>query len=466
MANRKLTFADPMRDASGSSETLPTVAPDAGLPTVVDRENYELSSDYLDLKLRLHRRLIDEINLSALDRLTPLETRNQISDVLREIIASESTPLGASETGRLVGDVSDEFLGYGPLEPLLKDPSIADIMVNTYNNVFVERRGQIERTAVKFKDDDHLYRIIERMVTSAGRRIDEGQPTVDARLADGSRINAVIPPIAVDGPLLSIRKFPQMVLDLTRLVELGAMPPSIASFLSAVVRHRLNILISGGTGSGKTTLLNALSGRINRTERIVTIEDAAELRIQQAHVVRLETRPPNIEGRGEIDQRHLVKNALRMRPDRIIVGEVRAGEAFDMLQAMNTGHHGSMTTIHANTPRDALRRLEQMIGMAAIDLPASTMRAQVASAIDVVIQVSRLPDGQRKIMSIQEVTGVEGDVTTLQEIMRFQQTGTGQNGEVMGDARMTGIVPNFVEDIRAGGTDIPMSFFTGDDVRF
>ncbi|MFP3942829.1 MAG: CpaF family protein, partial [Alphaproteobacteria bacterium] len=355
--------------------------------------------------------------------------------------------------------VVDEFLGLGPLEPLLKDPTVSDILVNTFSHVYVERRGKLEKTNIKFKDNAHLLRIIERIVMNVGRRIDESQPTVDARLSDGSRINAVIHPVAVDGPLLSIRKFSKVRMDLDKLIEFNSITPEMAEMLSWIVRCRMNVLISGGTGSGKTTLLNAMSGSIPNDERIVTIEDAAELQLQQDHVVRMETRPPNVEGKGEITQRHLVKNALRMRPDRIIVGEVRAGEAFDMLQAMNTGHDGSMTTIHANSPRDAAKRLEQMIGMAGLDLPLASIRSQIASAVDVIVQARRLADGSRKIVSISEIVGMENDVITMQEIVRFEQVSMDADARVIGQFVMSGNVPHFLDKIHAMGGDLQADMF-------
>lgn len=433
--------------------------PPAPASSFSDVPTFEVSDEYVELKLRLHRELIERINLAALERLQSDELQSQIGDILRDMLANEQTPLNVSERNKLINDVVDEFLGLGPLEPLLKDPTVSDILVNTYTHVYVERRGMLEITNIKFKDNAHLLRIIERIVMNVGRRIDESHPTVDARLADGSRINAVIPPIAVDGPLLSVRKFSKVRLDLDKLVEFSSITTEMAEMLSWVVRCRLNVLISGGTGSGKTTLLNAMSGSIPNDQRIVTIEDAAELQLQQDHVVRMETRPPNVEGKGEITQRHLVKNALRMRPDRIIVGEVRAGEAFDMLQAMNTGHDGSMTTIHANSPRDASKRLEQMIGMAGLDLPMLSIRSQIASAIDVIIQARRLSDGSRKIVSISEVLGMENDVITMQEIVRFEQVSMDAEGRVIGQFVMTGNVPHFLEKIHTMGGDLQADMF-------
>lgn len=441
----------------GAAPAMPTPPPPP--PGFAEPASFELSDEYVELKLRLHRELIERINLAALERLHSDELQSQIGDILRDMLSSEQVPLNVSERNKLINDVVDEFLGLGPLEPLLKDPTVSDILANTYSHVYVERRGKLEKTNIKFKDNAHLLRIIERIVMNVGRRIDESQPTVDARLADGSRINAVIHPVAVDGPLLSIRKFSKVRMDLNKLIEFNSITPEIAEMLSWIVRCRLNVLISGGTGSGKTTLLNAMSGSIPNDERIVTIEDAAELQMQQDHVVRMETRPPNVEGKGEITQRHLVKNALRMRPDRIIVGEVRAGEAFDMLQAMNTGHDGSMTTIHANSSRDAAKRLEQMIGMAGLDLPMQSIRSQIASAVDVIVQARRLADGSRKIVSVSEVVGMENDVITMQEVVRFEQVSMDADGRVIGQFVMSGNVPQFLDKIHAMGGDLQADMF-------
>ena len=380
---------------------------------------------HTELKVQLHQMLIDRINLGALETMSREQVGREIGELVGEMLKELNHALNRDERGRLVDDILDELLGLGPLEPLLKDPTITDIMVNTYSSVFVERRGKIEETRTQFKDDRHLLRIIGKIVSAVGRRVDESSPMVDARLPDGSRINAIIPPLAVDGPILSIRKFSKTPIDMDKLVGLGSMPPEAAVVLRAIVACRLNVLISGGTGSGKTTMLNAMSASIAGDERIVTIEDSAELQLQQRHVVRLETRPANIEGRGEVGQRDLVKNALRMRPDRIILGECRAGEAFDMLQAMNTGHDGSMTTVHANTARDALSRIEQMIGMSGIDISPKSARNQIASAIHVVLQLERLSDGRRRLTSVSEVTGMEGEIILMQEIFRFRRAGVG-----------------------------------------
>jgi len=414
---------------------------------------------WTELKVELHQRLLDLINLSALETMTPEQIRSEIGDIVQDQLALQKHALNLNERRQLVSDVLDELLGLGPIEPLLKDPTITDILINGPQIVFVERGGKLEETPVRFKDDRHLLRIIQKIVSAVGRRIDESAPYVDARLADGSRVNAVVPPLAVDGPLLSIRKFAKIPITMERLIELGSIPEDVAQVLAAIVEARRNVLISGGTGSGKTTLLNAMSAFIDGAERIVTIEDSAELQLQQRHVVRLETRPANIEGAGEVTQRDLVKNALRMRPDRIIVGEVRAGEAFDMLQAMNTGHDGSMTTVHANTPRDALSRLEQMIGMSGIDIPVSSSRAQIASAINVVIQVGRLGDGGRRLLSVSELTGMESDVITMQEIFRFRMTGRADDGTVQGRFEASGIRPKFMQELSDRGIRLPASLF-------
>ncbi len=420
-----------------------------------DSRSFETSAAYLDLKVRLHQEVIRSINLSALDKMTPEDVRQEIGGLVRGMLEADNVPMNSSERNRLISDIVDELLGLGPIEPLLKDPTINDILVNCFDQVFVERSGILELTDVKFKDDGHLVRIIDKIVNQAGRRIDESHPTVDARLPDGSRVNAVIPPVGVDGPLLSIRKFAKIPIDIEKMIEFGSLTPESAEILGGIIKSRLNILISGGTGTGKTTLLNALSTFISNEERIITIEDAAELQLQQVHVGRMETRPPNIEGKGEITQRDLVKNALRMRPDRIIVGEVRAGEAFDMLQAMNTGHDGSLTTVHANTPRDALSRIEQMIGMTGLDLPAKSMRAQLASAIQVVLQIKRFQDGTRKLVSVQEITGMEGDVITMHEIFHYEQEGIDAEGTVVGKFVPTGLRPHFFDKFEANGIAIP-----------
>jgi pilus assembly protein CpaF len=410
--------------------------------------------------VRLHGRLLDMMNLAAIDKVPAEELKREVGAMIRELLVEEGVALNARDYQQLVDEVLDEVLGLGPIEPLLKDPTINDILVNTHRHVFVERFGQLELTEVRFKDDRHLLRIIDKIVSRVGRRVDESQPWVDARLADGSRVNAMIPPCALDGPLLSIRKFATVPITMKRLVEIRTVTAEMADFLKGVVAARLNILISGGTGSGKTTLLNALSSFISNKERIITIEDAAELQLQQMHVARMETRPPNLEGKGAVTQRDLVRNALRMRPDRIIVGEVRGGEAFDMLQAMNTGHDGSMTTIHANTPRDALSRIEQMIGMTGFDLPTKSMRAQIASALHVVVQLERMSDGKRRLVGIQEITGMEGDVVSMQEIFHFKRTGLDADGRILGNFEATGIRPKFAQRLESWGIQLPADIFT------
>jgi len=417
---------------------------------------------HTDLKVELHQRLLGLINLSALDTMSREQIEEEVGDIVLEELDKQRHALNHAERRQLVDDVLDELLGLGPIEPLLKDGTITDILVNGHDSVFVERFGVLEPSPVRFKDEKHLIRIIQKIVSAVGRRVDESAPMVDARLADGSRVNAVVPPLALDGALLSIRKFAKTPISMARLIEIGSVPAQVAEVLKAVVAARLNVLISGGTGSGKTTMLNAMSAFIDTRERIVTIEDSAELQLQQPHVARLETRPANIEGKGEIVQRDLVKNSLRMRPDRIIVGEVRGGEAFDMLQAMNTGHDGSMTTVHANTPRDALSRVEQMIGMSGIDIPARSARAQIASAIHVVVQVARLSDGRRKLVSLSELSGMEGDVITMQEIFRFRQTGVSTDGMVQGRFEASGIRPRFLEQVMAHGVTLSPDLFRPD----
>ena len=416
-------------------------------------------NSFQEMKARLHRTLINRMDLTKLSSLTQEQVHDEVARLAENVLAQEAMPLSASEREKLVNDVQHELFGLGPLEPLLADPTISDILVNRHNTIYIERRGKIEATNVTFKDDEHLMRVIERIVSSVGRRIDESSPMVDARLQDGSRVNAIIPPLAIDGPVLSIRRFGAEPLKMSALIENQALTKDISDMLQMCVNARLNVLISGGTGAGKTTLLNALSAYIPEDERIVTIEDSAELQLQQPHTVRLETRPPNIEGRGEVTQRDLVKNALRMRPDRIVIGEVRGGEAIDMLQAMNTGHDGSLTTIHANTPRDALARLETMIQMTGMRLSDRAMRQQVASAINLVLQVARLSDGSRRVTSISEITGMEGETITMQEIFMYERSGVDKEGKVIGRFRPTGIRPRFAERLKACGLQLPRVFF-------
>ncbi|MEO1751622.1 CpaF family protein [Thiofaba sp. EF100] len=428
-------------------------------PMPAAAKQVESTPQMQEIKGRIHRRLLDRLNLKIIDQLEAGVVRAQIGDIVRDLLDEESIPLNASERARLIAEIQDEVLGLGPLEPLLADPSVSDILVNTYKQVYVERRGKLEKTNVVFQSDDHLLRIIDKIASGVGRRIDESSPMVDARLADGSRVNAIIPPAAVDGPILSIRKFSVDPYIMKDLVGFKSLTPGMAEFISAAVRARVNILISGGTGSGKTTLLNALSGFIPDNERVITIEDSAELQLQQPHVVRLETRPPNIEGKGEITQRDLVRNALRMRPDRIIVGEVRGAEALDMLQAMNTGHDGSLTTIHANSPRDALTRLEHMVGMSGVPIPPLVVRQQIAAALNLLIDVERLMDGRRVITSISEITGMEESVVNMQDIFRFNQKTVDEHGRVIGEFRATGIRPIMLKRFRERGIVLDDALF-------
>ncbi len=414
----------------------------------------------MEIKVRVHRQLLERLNLSNIDALDKAQVVDEIRKVVHDLLASEATPLNYDEREDLVTQVLDEIFGLGPIEPLLQDPTISDILVNTHKRVFVERNGRLEKIDVQFKDDRHLLQIIDRIVSAVGRRIDDSSPMVDARLADGSRVNAVIPPLALDGPHLSIRKFKKDVLSAPDLLRTQTLTPAMLELLQGIVKARLNVLISGGTGAGKTTLLNMLSEAIPASERIVTIEDSAELQLRQPHVVRLETRPANVEGAGEVSQRHLLINSLRMRPDRIIMGEVRGSEAVDMLQAMNTGHDGSLTTLHANTPRDALARLETMISMAGLNLPTKGMRQQIASAIQVLIQVERLSDGQRKIVNISEITGMEGDIITMQDIFVYEREGVDEAGNVIGSFKATGIRPRFTDRMLAYGVELPISLFS------
>jgi pilus assembly protein CpaF len=418
-----------------------------------------LTDKLLDAKVRLHRKLIEEINLSALEKMPEDEIRKHVQQLVSQYILVERLALNAEELAGFVTEILDEMTGLGPIEPLLKDASVSDILINGHECVYVERGGILEPTAVRFKDEAHLLRIVNKIVSAVGRRVDESHPLCDARLLDGSRVNVAVRPVAVDGPLLSIRKFSKRPFNLNKLVDIGALRPQMAELLGAAVKARVTTIISGGTGSGKTTMLNALSAFISDKERLVTIEDAAELQLQQPHVGRMETRPPNVEGKGEIRQRDLVKNALRMRPDRVILGECRGEEAFDMLQAMNTGHEGSMATIHANTPRDALSRLEQMIGMAGLPMTISSIRGQIAAAIKVIVQLSRLSDGKRRVMSIAEITGLEGDMIQMQEIYKFVRTATLEDGTVEGHFTATGIRPKFLTDLVAKGIKIPGSYF-------
>ena len=415
--------------------------------------------EYQELKFAIHRKLLDRINLEALSSLASERARSEIRVAVAKLVDEERTPLSLTEKERVIEEVLDEVFGLGPLEPLLRDPSISDILVTTPKLVYIERAGKLQRTSVEFKDNTHLLRIIEKVVARVGRRVDESSPLVDARLPDGSRVNAAIPPVAVDGPLLSIRRFGKELLQGEDLVKKLALTEGMLELLKACVRARLNVLISGGTGAGKTTLLNVLSSYIPENERIITIEDAAELRLRQTHVARMETRPANIEGNGAIKIRDLVINSLRMRPDRIIVGEVRAEEALDMLQAMNTGHDGSLTTIHSNTPRDAVARLEVLVGMANANMGVRSIRAQVSSAIDVMVQAARFSDGSRKVTYITELVGLEGEQVTMQDIFVFEKTGVAETGKVLGRFKATGVRPKFFEKLRASGIQLPASLF-------
>ncbi|MEA1988521.1 MAG: CpaF family protein [Pseudomonadota bacterium] len=412
-----------------------------------------------ELKTRLHHDLMEKVDLKILDDYDESTLRVQLKDVIRDLIEKENTPLNANEKISLVTDIINEVLGLGPIEPLLDDPSVSDILVNTYRQIYIERHGKLEKTPIRFQNDQHLMRIIDKIASNVGRRIDESSPMVDARLADGSRVNAIIPPLAVDGPSLSIRKFSVDPYTMRDLQSFKSITPGMSDFLAAAVKSRRNILISGGTGSGKTTLLNVMSAYIPDSERIVSIEDSAELQLQQPHVVRLETRPENIEGKGEIVQRDLVKNTLRMRPDRIIVGEVRGAEALDMLQAMNTGHDGSMTTIHANSSRDALTRLEHMVGMSGVPIPALVARQQIAAALNLIIDIERLPDGRRVVKSIQEITGMEESVVTMQEIFHFTQETVDTKGQVIGAFSATGIRPYMLKHFKESGIVLDDTIF-------
>ena len=434
---------------------------EASVPGAVVGNGAEGNPQYTfqEMKSRLHRALINRMDLTKLTSLSAEQLNAEVSRLAESVLVQEAMPISAAERDRLVNEVQHELFGLGPLEPLLGDPTISDILVNSYKMIYIERRGKLEVTNVAFKDNEHLMRVIERIVSSVGRRIDESSPMVDARLKDGSRVNAIIPPLSIDGPVLSIRRFGSVPLRMTQLIEKRALTKDIADMLEMCVKARLNVLISGGTGAGKTTLLNSLSAFIPEDERIVTIEDSAELQLQQPHVVRLETRPMNIEGKGEVTQRDLVRNALRMRPDRIVIGEVRGGEAIDMLQAMNTGHDGSLTTIHANTPRDALARIETMIQMTGMRLSDRAMRQQIASALDLVLQAARHPDGSRRVTSISEITGMEGDTITMQEIFLYERTGMDSQGQVLGRFRSTGIRPRFAEKLKANGFQLPRVFF-------
>ncbi len=416
-------------------------------------------TDYQQVKADLHRKILDLLDLEKLGKTSGDSARDEVLVVIRKAVNGEVVPLSFAERERLSREILDEIFGLGPLEPLLKDHTVSDILVNRFDRVYIERAGKLELTGLSFKDNVHLMQIIERIVSRVGRRVDESSPMVDARLADGSRVNAIIPPLAIDGPCLSIRRFGREPVTARQMLENQTLTESMLELLSAMVKGRLNILVSGGTGAGKTTLLNVLSGYIPNSDRIVTIEDAAELQLKQEHVVRLETRPPNIEGKGAVRQRQLVINSLRMRPDRIVVGEVRGEEAFDMLQAMNTGHEGSLTTVHANSPRDAMARVENMVSMANLNIPERAVRHQIASAVHAVVQIARLSDGTRKVMTISEITGMDGDLLAMQDIFSFDRTGTDENGKVRGSFRATGVRPQFAERLATSGSRLRPALF-------
>jgi pilus assembly protein CpaF len=432
--------------------------------TAVDRVR-TLSTLEQEWKRKIYDKLLEIADLTMLAALDKAKGRAQIREITQRLFTEMGAPLGLPQRQLLARRIEDEVLGLGPLEPLLNDPTVSDILVNGAKSVYVERRGKIEPTTITFHDDAHLMNIIDRIVSAVGRRVDESSPMVDARLADGSRVNAIIPPLAIDGPVLSIRRFAVERLGIADLLRIGTLTEPVANTLRAIVLSRLNVVISGGTGAGKTTMLNVLSGFIPATERIVTIEDSAELQLQQPHIVRLETRPPNIEGKGEVPQRELLRNSLRMRPDRIVVGEVRGAEALDMLQAMNTGHDGSLTTVHANTPRDAIGRIETMVSMSGIAFPIRALRAQIASAVNIVIQVQRGDDGKRRVVSIQEISGMEGDIITMSEIFTFRRTGVDAEGNIQGRLEATGVVPGFHKRVAVRGIDLPVSVFALPDNR-
>jgi len=435
------------------------------LATAADKESDRtraLTAQEAEWKQRINERLLSVLDLSLIDSVDSDAAREEIRSIIDRLLTEESAPLSRRQRQLIIERIEDEVMGLGPLEPLLADPTISDILVNGYDTVYIERHGKLELTNTRFTDPAHLLNTIDRIVSAVGRRIDESSPMVDARLADGSRVNVIIPPLALDGAILSIRRFGVELLTMDKLIELGTLTTEVAEVLSAIVKARLNVVISGGTGSGKTTFLNILSGYIPEDERIVTIEDSAELQLQQPHVVRLETRPPNIEGKGEVAARDLVRNSLRMRPERIIVGEVRGGEAFDMLQAMNTGHDGSLTTVHANSPRDALGRIENMVSMTGINFPITALRSQIASAIDIVLQIGRLEDGKRKLVSLQEISGMEGDIITMSELFKFHREGMDDDNNVIGKLQATGIVPAFHRNLASRGIDLPIEVFEPD----
>jgi len=448
------------RESSAPSPALNKPLPDTEAQIAEKERDTKRRARLLDIRMELHRRLLETLNLAVLDKVSESDLRREIAAISREGLREQGIVLNSAEVEQLNNDLYDEVTGLGPLEPLLKDPTVNDILVNSHRQVFVERKGKLQLTDTVFKDEKHLLRVIDKIVSAVGRRVDESNPYVDARLADGSRFNALVPPCAVDGPLVSIRKFSKEKLSIDELIDFGAFTEEMAAYLQAAVSCRLNIIVSGGTGSGKTTTLNALSSFIDNSERIVTIEDTAELQLQQVHIGRMESRPPNVEGRGEVTQRDLLRNALRMRPDRIIVGETRGDEVIDMLQAMNTGHDGSMTTIHANSSRDAISRLENMIAMTGVEMPMSASRAQIAAAVNLVVQVSRLQDGSRRMMSVTELTGMEGEIVSMQEIFRFKRTGLDENNMILGHFTATGLRSIHSDRFKQWGYELPNSIYT------